>query len=87
MVSVLPDGPVFAGVLVRWNGNFAEVALPAGAGPELPLRSLVQMDAPDVIYLGQVAGHGQPPLVRVHVEHAVDRGALPEIDNAWHPAR
>jgi hypothetical protein len=44
--------------------------------------NLVEVEAPDTLYLGEVTANGGSRL-RVHVEHALDKSALAAIRKVW----
>lgn len=62
------------------------VRLTAGEAEAFEAGTLVEIDAAQTFYLGEVTERQQDSLVTVAVEHCVDRAALAEIEKAWEPA-
>jgi hypothetical protein len=62
------------------------VRLTAGEGEAFEAGTLVEIDAAQAVYLGEVVDRQQDSLVTVAVEHCIDRAALAEIEKAWEPA-
>jgi hypothetical protein len=82
----LPDGRAQP---ARMTDRTADRVTVAPAGEDwvgLETGSLVEIDAPEVLYLGEIAGCQPDSLVVVSVEHFVDRAALAEIESVWKPA-
>jgi hypothetical protein len=62
------------------------VRLTAGETEAFEAGTLVEIDAVQALYLGEVVGRQQDSLVTVAVEHSIDRAALAEMEKAWEPA-
>ena len=74
-------GPAFAGR--RREHDRLLIALPADAAArEFDAGALIEIRSEEAIYLGAVL-HRQDLHLAISVEHAVNRSALADIEDAW----
>jgi hypothetical protein len=80
----LPDGAAQSARIANQAPDRLALA-PAGDEPSLGFDAgtLVQIDSPEAVYLGEVIGRQHDSLVTVAVEHFIDRAALAEIEKVW----
>jgi len=83
----LPDGTAQAARITnRAPGRLA--LAPVGHEPAQGFDAgvLVEIGAPEAVYLGEIIGRQKDSLVTVAVEHFIDRAALAEIEKVWKPS-
>jgi len=82
-VRRLPDGPVqSARIQSREGPQIFLSLLGEAASQEFPSGALLEIQSADSIYLGAVLRRQESGLL-VAVEHALQRAALAEIEEAW----
>jgi hypothetical protein len=80
-VRRLPDGEPRRGLLEsRERGHFLISKLDQWA--EFEAGSLIEIQSEKAVYLGQVVSQ-QDSCLLLSIEHALNRGALTEIQNVW----
>ena len=86
-VRRLPDGGVqTVRIANRAPGRLSLVTNGGDAGKGFDAGVLVEVDAPEAMYFGQVIGRQDDSLVTVAVEHFINRAALAEIEKVWKTA-
>jgi hypothetical protein len=82
-VRRLPDGDAQPARIESREHDRLLIALPGDAAArEFDAGALIEIQSEEAIYLGAVL-HRQDLQVAISVEHAVNRAALAEIEDAW----
>jgi hypothetical protein len=82
-VRRLPDGDAQPARIESREHHQLLIALPAEqAGGKFTAGTLVEIQSQEAIYLGAVL-HRQDFHLTISVEHALNRAALAEIEDAW----
>ena len=81
----LPDGEPQQGNQNGWVDALLHVELPPNrASRQFSTGTPVEVESPEVLYLGEVRSYRDSILV-IAVEHTVDRAALAAIQETWQP--
>jgi len=81
-VRRLPDGEAYAGLERSLRGALLDVELAPDALAFLETGALVEVQSSTHIYLGEVQGV-RDAVIRISVEHIVDRAVLAAIQQVW----
>jgi hypothetical protein len=82
-VRRLPDGEPEPARIESEGRRRIRVVLLRESRSEYPAGTLVEVQAPEAVYLGAVVSR-QDSSLAVAVEHTINRAALAEIENVWH---
>jgi hypothetical protein len=82
-IRCLPDGAAQPARIESREYDQLLIALPdESAAREFETGALIEIQSEEAIYLGAVL-HRQDLQVTIFIEHAVNRAALAEIEDAW----
>ena len=83
IIRRLPDGAPHPARIVNREADRLSVSFIEDPSGEFKAGTLVEIDSPQALYLGEIASREPDSFLTITVEHFIDHAALDEIQKSW----